>query len=362
MERASNSIHGDYLLAELCFSFQSSIARSLLLQKSEQDDVKPMKAKVDGCPLQPSTSTARFNRNKLCTNVRRITAELLSHPPEISDDERSKYGPKAKAVILRVRQFFEELKTSLGPNCAGTMFDDPDFLTAAACGVSQSIVALAVSEKDELTATNFPTERHPTVRTGAMESMAAVKKHGPKWGDRVRQCIRSRIAADVPVTISCIRDDMMAAYPDFPLRGSTLHRFIRGLGFDYKVQQGKKFIFERKPVRGQSKFHQAKLLANAIAEGECFERQEDSWAVEGTVKKRGWCETRPPLVSDSKDAILFDEPDVKQENMNDFDIEVIEEVDLSDSDGPDGCQQTDEDEVYSEDALMAESLLFPKQE
>ncbi|VDL80463.1 unnamed protein product [Nippostrongylus brasiliensis] len=315
----------------------------------------------------PSSSTNDDSCTGLCMTFRDISPNALSE--QLDDDEQlpERYGPKARAVILRVGQFFDEMKSALGSSCEGTLFDTPILLTAAACGVPATVVMEAIKDKEQGCA--FPTEQGPSMRTERMQRLAAMKRYGVEWGDQIRQCIRNRIESDAAVTIKDIHTDLKTAYPDFNLSVNILRRLVRGLGFSYTSQKGKRFIFERTEP-SQSKFHQAQALANAIDEGECFERTKETWEVKGTMKKRGWVETSTDALRAAEGSAGAQEVGLegtlvkrerKDEEQEDFLIFTEENCDAEFSDGFHSNKDTDEEDVYQGEELRAD-LLLPKEE
>ncbi|KAK5984475.1 hypothetical protein GCK32_007713 [Trichostrongylus colubriformis] len=159
-----------------------------------------------------------------------------------STKERPKYGTNGQALMIRVRMFFDELKALLGPTCKGTVFDSPTVMAAAACGVSVGTIVRIGNDLRELG--TAPQKRRNKVRGPREERLAVLKRYGDRWGDTVRQRLRSMLKQNPDLSINTLLRDLKSTDPEFNLSKSTLYRLVRGLGFSYNLINGKRYIYE----------------------------------------------------------------------------------------------------------------------
>ncbi|EYC39074.1 hypothetical protein Y032_0677g1436 [Ancylostoma ceylanicum] len=158
--------------------------------------------------------------------------EVVGRPPKLD--------AQAKAIIGRVKMFSKELKRQLGDEARGTIFDVPAKLTALACGVSRSTVFTA-DTSGGFAHKAIPRTRKASTYDRKHRRNVAMRKYGEEWGDRVRHFIHDRLKQEQDITIAQLGE----AYPDFKMLITTLHTFLKGLGFSYRISKGQRFIFER---------------------------------------------------------------------------------------------------------------------
>ncbi|KAK6043804.1 hypothetical protein COOONC_18691 [Cooperia oncophora] len=228
--------------------------------------------------------------------VRQLTPEMLSQRVEGSENERPKQGPQGQALLARVRMFFDELKALLGTTCRGTIFDSPTALTAAACGVSKSAVVRLGNSLEELS--KFPIEppkKYVRIRSRRQERLAALKNHGHKWGDIVRQLVRNKLKEKADVRLYTLHRVLKTTYSDFSLSTSTLYRLMRALGFIYTQMKGGKYKLHEDPSTQLSEDMETTSRKNDSgseeSEGvECdFDEMEDDdepWVLESMEKDK----------------------------------------------------------------------------
>ncbi|XGW12244.1 hypothetical protein V3C99_013159 [Haemonchus contortus] len=242
------SAHKSVRLANNCnihTQDQSTPLRTLLAQSRRSHESRPLCDDANSVP--PSTASTSHDIS-VCdgfySRVRCLTAKTLSQRlHENGKSERPKYGRKGQALMIRVRMFFDELKAFLGPTCKGTLFDSPTALTAAACGVSRSTVIRIGNSLQDLD--SFPRERKKGPRSRRDERLAALKNHGQKWGDIVRQHIRRKLKQKADLRMTTLHRELTTGHLGFELSKTTLYRLVRALGFSYKFDNGKRYIYER---------------------------------------------------------------------------------------------------------------------
>ncbi|EYB85322.1 hypothetical protein Y032_0300g1800 [Ancylostoma ceylanicum] len=203
-----------------------------------------------------------------------------------------KLNPQAKVMIGRVRAFFKQLKRQLGGACDGTIFESPVQLTALACGVSTRTVS-RIDESDEFTHKLIPRPRKPVKYSRRKEREVIMSRYGEEWGEIVRHLIHDKLRQELDVTLSELHGELEEAYPTFKMSTTTLHNFMRGLGFSYRLNKGQRFIFERpdlvhKRAANLSAIHQARCEAH------CLVFIDETWVFSSMTKKRGWNDNSIP--------------------------------------------------------------------
>ncbi|KAL6730457.1 hypothetical protein Aduo_001432 [Ancylostoma duodenale] len=157
---------------------------------------------------------------------------------------RPYYGQKAKIIIRRVRQFFEQLKHHLGAKAKGTIFNNTTKMTALACGVAMCTVT-SVGKRDD--SVHDLVARAKKVRQHERKLLieTTVRRFGEEWGEIVRDLIHDKLKQEVHVTVGVLRLELRELHPSFHLSCATLHRLMHGPGFSYRINKGQPYIFER---------------------------------------------------------------------------------------------------------------------
>ncbi|RCN46481.1 hypothetical protein ANCCAN_07474, partial [Ancylostoma caninum] len=209
---------------------------SKLVGSQPNSFINPTSMDVSLCPTVPSPSEL------LCERIRRLTTEKLTIPLGTYDIVRSttvdtaSLGRRAKVVIRRVRQFFEELKKILGDSCKGTVFDSPVEMTAMACGVSQATVK-SLGVRSEFVHELFPRKKKKIVMDPEAMQETTLRKYGEEWGHIVRFFIKEKLKKE-NMTIAALHEMLHEAYADFPMSCTTLYRFTKALGVTYGRNRG----------------------------------------------------------------------------------------------------------------------------
>ncbi|WKY16358.1 hypothetical protein Q1695_001206 [Nippostrongylus brasiliensis] len=238
----------------------STIARALLLgRKSEQQMVKLEVQDTPKSVICPTTSSVLERQGLLpgqdpsrefdcicdfCTSLRCMTAEMLSQRSQRvrpSGAERPKYGRRAKDIILRVRQFFDELKDKLGQSGRGTMFDKPAALTAAACGVSKWTVTAVARERD----TSFRNYLKTRYGIQKIQRMTAVKRSRQMYGAFLCRFIYKKLRNKSCITLASLERDLYNEHPEVLITKTIFHLLIRAMGFSLKSVGGQRYVFAR---------------------------------------------------------------------------------------------------------------------
>ncbi|KAL6734677.1 hypothetical protein Aduo_005193 [Ancylostoma duodenale] len=110
-----------------------------------------------------------------------------------------KLDAQAKAIIGRVKTFFEELKRQLGDEARGTIFDVPAKLTALACGVSRSAV-FSADTSGGFAHKLIPRTRKASKYDRKHRRNVVMRKYGEEWGSRVRHFIHDKFKHEEDVT------------------------------------------------------------------------------------------------------------------------------------------------------------------
>ncbi|KHJ92114.1 hypothetical protein OESDEN_08006 [Oesophagostomum dentatum] len=174
---------------------------------------------------------------------------------------RPSLGKRARAIIRRVRQFFEEVEARLGWQCAGTILNTPLETTAVACGVSYS-TAQRIGKPAVYLHEPVP-RKQPRHRTSAKQWRAAiVKKYGAEWGEVVRTKIHQKLKDEAVVTLHDLHDELKEN-ENFKMSVATLHRFLREDG------------------RGQRR-------------GDYIVYMDETWIFDEMTRKRGWVDNTIP--------------------------------------------------------------------
>ncbi|CAJ0596747.1 unnamed protein product [Cylicocyclus nassatus] len=222
----------------------SSAGQNNDIRLVEVEDVKPpvnadfgsnVIKKEDGILMQNGSSNAKSSSGYdpwLCALIKDIAVEKLA---EVNSDEscRPVLGKRSRIMIRRVRLFFEELKKILGNACEGTILTQTVELTAWACGVSPDVVT-KVGSRDEFVYELLPRADPKPAFTKEQRMQNTLIKYGGRWGDIVRDLIENKLPKD-GMTLNVLYAELKRAYVDFQISRSTLHRFIRALG--YKLKQ-----------------------------------------------------------------------------------------------------------------------------
>ncbi|KAK6751490.1 hypothetical protein RB195_003094 [Necator americanus] len=191
--------------------------------------------------LPQQQAKRRPRKCEFCDRIRSITADRLKAPIEIPRDAKSSYkgasiarptlGRKAKIVIKRVRQFFDELKRQLGEEAHGTLFYSATVMTCLACGVSADTVKRVT--KDPVHLDGYKVRRR-AVKGQNTTYMASLKKYDQEWGATVRQLVHNELEQTKNITVSDLHGKLRIAYADFPMTAATLYDFLGALGFSYR--------------------------------------------------------------------------------------------------------------------------------
>lgn len=145
-------------------------------------------------------------------------------------------GIRAKIVVKRVRQFFEELKKLLGDSCGGTIFESPVEMTAMACGVSKATVT-SLGVRSEFVHELFPRSKKKVILDRESINEATLRKYGEEWGKIVGFFIKEKLKKE-NMTISALHKLLLDAYADFPMSRMTLYRFTKAMGVTYGRKRG----------------------------------------------------------------------------------------------------------------------------
>ncbi|RCN46587.1 hypothetical protein ANCCAN_07447 [Ancylostoma caninum] len=122
---------------------------------------------------------------------------------------------------------------------------------------------------------------------------AVLKRHEATWGETVRQTIHDRLKADLDITLNGLLDELRSKYEDFPMSVSTLHRFIKSLGFSYRINRGQQVIYENSDIVAKRAVYLRKI-AEARNGGDCLIYIDETWIFDKMSKKRGWNDNSIP--------------------------------------------------------------------
>ncbi|KAK6746194.1 hypothetical protein RB195_012356 [Necator americanus] len=182
----------------------------------------------------------------LCERVRGLTVEKLMAPlggsyiffrgKNANGEDGQSLGRRAKIVIRRVRQFFEELKKLLGDTSDGTIFNSAVQMTAMACGVSPTTVT-KIGVRPDFVHELFPRKKKKVITDEETAQEGTLRKYGEEWGKVVRYFIKEKLKKD-RMTIAALHDELTKAYADFPMSRNTLYRFTKALGVTYGRKRG----------------------------------------------------------------------------------------------------------------------------
>ncbi|KAL6725388.1 hypothetical protein Aduo_007444 [Ancylostoma duodenale] len=178
--------------------------------------------------------------NRLCEGVRRLTRKRLTIPMGtyniVCGTTTDPLGVRAKVVVRRVRQFFEEFKKLLGDSCKGTILDSPVEMTAMACGVSQATVR-SLGVNSEFVHELFPRSKKKVKLDRESVNESALKKYGEEWGTIVGYFIKEKLKKE-NMTINALHKLLCDEYANFPMSRGTLYRFTKGMGVTYERRRG----------------------------------------------------------------------------------------------------------------------------
>ncbi|RCN46482.1 hypothetical protein ANCCAN_07475 [Ancylostoma caninum] len=178
--------------------------------------------------------------NRLCEGVRRLTTKRLTVSMGtyniVCGTTTDTLGIRAKVVVRRVRQFFEELKKLLGDSCKRTILDSPVEMTAMACGVSQATVR-GLGVRSEFVHELFPRSKKKVILDRELVNESTLQKYGEKWGKIVGYFIREKLKKE-NMTINALHKLLRDEYANFPMSRMTLYRFTKGMGVTYGRKRG----------------------------------------------------------------------------------------------------------------------------
>ncbi|KIH52199.1 hypothetical protein ANCDUO_17701 [Ancylostoma duodenale] len=213
-----------------------------------------------------------------------------SHPGVVG--RPPKLDAQAKAIIGRVKTFFEELKRQLGDEARGTIFDVPAKLTALACGVSRSTV-FSADIGGGFAHKLIPRTRKASKYDRKHRRNVVMRKYGEEWGDTVRRFIHDKFKHEEDVTIAQLCSELGEAYPDFKMSTMTLYTFLKGLGFSYRINKGQRFIFERADLVSKRAAYLA-IIERARFGAHCLVFVDETWVFDSMTKKKGWNDNTIP--------------------------------------------------------------------
>ncbi|EPB75606.1 hypothetical protein ANCCEY_05295 [Ancylostoma ceylanicum] len=108
-----------------------------------------------------------------------------------------------------------------------------------------------------------------------------------EWSDTIHHLIHDKLRQDLTDTLSELHGELAEAHSTFKMSTTTLHNFIRGLGFSYRLNKSQRSIFERPDLVNKraaylSATHQARF------EALCLVFIDETWVFSSMTKKRGW--------------------------------------------------------------------------
>ncbi|EYC06715.1 hypothetical protein Y032_0074g852 [Ancylostoma ceylanicum] len=222
---------------------KASFQQAATLSEVEIYDVKPPNGEftvssLEGaiCPKVPVSSVL------LCERLQSLTTENLATLLGTYDVvcsttiDTTSLSKRAKVLVRRVRQFFEELKRLLGDSCKGTVFDSPVEMTAMACGVSQATVR-SLGVRPEFVHEPFPRNKKKPKPDQESISEATLRKYGEQWGKIVVSIIKENSKKE-NMTISALHKLLLDRYAHFPMSRTTLYSFTKAMGVTYERKRG----------------------------------------------------------------------------------------------------------------------------
>ncbi|KIH68740.1 hypothetical protein ANCDUO_00915 [Ancylostoma duodenale] len=120
-----------------------------------------------------------------------------------------------------------------------------------------------------------------------------MRRYGEQWGDVVHHFIHDKLKREQDVTITQLCSELTEAHPTLRMSFKTLHPFLKGLGFSYKINRGQRYIFER-PDLVKMKATYLSTIERARSEGQCIVSLDETWVFDCMTKRRGWNDNTTP--------------------------------------------------------------------
>ncbi|RCN30181.1 hypothetical protein ANCCAN_24053 [Ancylostoma caninum] len=89
------------------------------------------------------------------------------------------------------------------------------------------------------------------------------------------------------MTVAELQAELSAKYDDFSMSTTTLYRFLRAIGFSYRINRGQRTIYEKPDIVSKRESYLSKI-AEARNRGDCLVFMDETWIFDKMVKKRGW--------------------------------------------------------------------------
>ncbi|RCN50393.1 hypothetical protein ANCCAN_03621 [Ancylostoma caninum] len=181
---------------------------------------------------------------------------------------------------------------ALGASTRGTIFDSPYKLTSLACGVSPSTVT-TVGRANIADLRSRLTYRRRTHMSRKAMRTAVFQRHEATWGEKVRQEIHRKFKEESDVTVAELQEALKSKYADFSMSITTLYRFLKAIGFSYRMNRGQRTIYEKEDIVSKREVYLRKI-AEARNRGDCLIFIDETWVFDKMVKKRGWNDNNIP--------------------------------------------------------------------
>ncbi|CAJ0597689.1 unnamed protein product [Cylicocyclus nassatus] len=209
------------------------------IDEAMEETTAPLLEYTETLQISYSPDMEHFEDVKQCRcDACKDTIESLKHSSWRGEVRRRKnYGRQEKELVKRFLEFAKEMKIKLKDTCAKALFSSPIEITALAPGISKRTICRMGHTRAPNTEGN--------VHTRKKRRLAAVKKHGPAWGEIVKQTIHQKLRDEEGVTMRDLLQELSSAHENFTLSYTTLYRLVRGLDFSYKKNQRQRIIFER---------------------------------------------------------------------------------------------------------------------
>ncbi|KHJ93037.1 hypothetical protein OESDEN_07061 [Oesophagostomum dentatum] len=186
----------------------------------------------------------------------------------------------------------------MGPASRGTIFEKVVPLTATACGVSPSTVTRLGKPRD-FVHDLIPRQEQRKRVTLKSQREAVLMKYGERWGAVIRHVIHGKFKEEQSLTRDELMEEMKTLYPEFQMSRTTLYHLLRALGFSYRLNNGRRYIFERPDLIRRRATYLSEI-DSARDRGECVVYMDETWVYDGMVQKRGWNDNCiPAFPSDS---------------------------------------------------------------
>ncbi|CAJ0605443.1 unnamed protein product [Cylicocyclus nassatus] len=241
----------------------------------------------------PNTESSNENLGeRRCTECAQIFKEIVESMVSERMREnslrrtRTVLGSNGKEIVNRVHDFITDLKRRVRGTCAKALFNAPREMTALALGISP----ITVTRMDKRR--NAPQPRRPVHNRKTM-MLAAVRRHGPVWGELVKEAIHRRHREEQDLTMEDLHEELSLRHENFTLSLSTLRRLVRGLGFSYRKNDGQRLIFERADLVAKRKEY-LRAIALAREREEYIVYMDETWVFSGMSKKMGWKDNNIP--------------------------------------------------------------------